>query len=60
MIGGDEPNLVIPGLYISSAATARDKSKLNSKNITHILTAAKAIFPRYKGVWNIYINIKFK
>eukprot|EP00026_Physarum_polycephalum_P008812 Phypoly_transcript_08913.p1 GENE.Phypoly_transcript_08913~~Phypoly_transcript_08913.p1 ORF type:complete len:456 (+),score=104.39 Phypoly_transcript_08913:70-1437(+) len=47
-----EPHEAIPGLYISSAKAARDKEALTKLGITHILTAAKALFPAYIGEYN--------
>jgi predicted protein tyrosine phosphatase len=48
----DEPHQAIPGLYISSAAAARNKETLSRLGITHILIAAKGLYPAHLGEYN--------
>mmetsp|Transcript_1640 Transcript_1640/g.3529 ORF Transcript_1640/g.3529 Transcript_1640/m.3529 type:complete len:186 (+) Transcript_1640:3278-3835(+) len=41
------PNLIIPGLYLGSVAAAQSSYSLRSLGITHILTVADAIPPKF-------------
>lgn len=49
MGNGAEPHEIMPSLYLGSSAAARNRARLNELNISHILTAARAIVPKFRG-----------
>jgi siroheme synthase len=50
------PSEVIPGLFIGSVGTAFNKESLTKHGITHILTCADKLKPRFQDVIFILIN----
>ena len=55
------PGEVLPYLYIGGIGTAYNKEKLQELGITHILTCAANIRPRFEGVRILFIffNLTF-